>query len=89
MVTTARIAELEKNWLEAEAVADELKHEVARMRSSAKENGNGELSVLRADELEARHAKAEAAASEAFDRLWIARNGGEAAVAAAGEVRAA
>jgi len=58
MVTTARIAELEKNWLEAEAVADELKHEVARMRSSAKENGNGELSVLRADELEARHAKA-------------------------------
>ena len=89
MVTASRIAELEKHWLKAEAVADELKHEAARIRSSAAESDRSELAVLRAEELEARYAKAEQAASEAFDRLWQARDGGDAAVAETAEVRAA
>ena len=91
MATTAEITELERNWLAAETVADELKHEAARIRSSANETTDGEVKVIlkRAEELEAEHVQAEQAASAAFDQLWQARNGSEAAPAAQHEVRAA
>ena len=62
MANKIYIADLEKHWLAAESKADELKHEAARTRS---------------EELLARHAEAERAASEAFDKLWVARDGGE------------
>ena len=62
MATEVYIADLEKNWLEAESTADELKQEAERTRSR--------------DLLE-RHAAADRAASEAFDRLWQARDGGQ------------
>ena len=67
MATEVYIADLEKHWLAAESKADELKHEAERTQSQ---------DVL------ARHAEADKAASEAFDRLWMARDG------SAGEHRA-
>lgn len=60
MATEVYIADLEKHWLEAETKADELKHEAKRTQSQ---------------DLRSRHAAAEQAASEAFDRLWVARDG--------------
>jgi hypothetical protein len=91
MATRAQLAELERNWLAAEAVADELKHEAARIRSSASDSGNAEVTVIlkHAEELEAKHVEAEQAASDAFDQLWQARNGSDAAPATEQEVRAA
>jgi hypothetical protein len=91
MATTTQLTELERNWLEAESVADELKHEAARIRSSASDGSDDEVRVLlkQAEELEARHANAELAASEAFDRFWQARNGGDTATISAAEIRAA
>lgn len=62
MAKEVYIADLEKHWLAAESKADELKQEAERTNS---------------DELLARHAAADKAASEAFDRLWVARDGGE------------
>ena len=61
MATEVYIADLEKHWLAAESKADELKQEAERTQSQ---------DVL------ARHAEADRAASEAFDRLWTARDGG-------------
>ncbi len=61
MAAEVYIADLEKHWLEAESKADELKHEAERTRSK---------------DLFERHAEAEQAASEAFDRLWIAKDVG-------------
>ncbi len=61
MATEIYIADLEKHWLAAESKADELKQEAKRTQSQ---------DVL------ARHAEADKAASEAFDRLWTARDGG-------------
>ena len=93
MATTAEIAELERNWLEAESMADELKHEAARIRSRMNgETGAGEeakVVLKHVEDLEARHARAEQAASEAFDRFWQARNGSDSAPVAAHEIRAA
>lgn len=60
MATEVYIADLEKHWLAAESKADELKQEAERTKSQ---------DVL------ARHAEADKAASEAFDRLWMARDG--------------
>ncbi len=60
MATEVYIADLEKHWLAAESKADELKQEAERTQSQ---------DVL------ARHAEADKAASEAFDRLWTARDG--------------
>ena len=91
MATTTQLTELERNWLEAESVADELKHEAARIRTNAK-RGNGEdvtVLIKQAEDLEARHANAERAARDAFDRFWQARNGGDAAAIGAEEIRAA
>lgn len=62
MATEVYIADLEKHWLAAESKADELKQEAERTNS---------------EELLARHAEADKAASEAFDRLWMARDGGQ------------
>ena len=62
MSTEVYIADLEKHWLAAESKADELKQEAERTQSQ---------DVL------ARHAEADKAASEAFDRLWMARDGSE------------
>ena len=45
--------------------------------------------IKQAEDLEARHATAERAASDAFDRFWQARNGGDAAAIGAEEIRAA
>lgn len=91
MATKAQIAELERNWLAAEAVADELKHEAARIRSSASQTENGEVPVVlkHAEELEAKHVEAEQAASDAFDKFWLARDGSDSAPAAEHEIRAA
>lgn len=55
------IADLERHWLEAESKADELKLEVER-------NGTADVQAL--------FDEAERAASEAFDRLWQARDAG-------------
>ena len=55
------IADLEKHWLAAESKADELKHAANR---------------LQCEEMAAKHAEAERVASEAFDRLWVARDVG-------------
>jgi hypothetical protein len=60
MATEVYIADLEKHWLDAETKADELKQEAKRTQSQ---------------DLQARHAAAEQAASDAFDRLWVARDG--------------
>ena len=91
MAMAAKIAELEKIWLEAESVADELKHEAARIRSSASRGAGAEVTVLikQAEELEARHADAELAASEAFDQFWQARNGSDVPIMGTEEIRAA
>lgn len=59
MVNKVYLADLEKHWLAAETKADELKHEAER---------TGAAEIL------AKHAEAERAASEAFDRLWTARD---------------
>lgn len=53
------IADLEKHWLDAETKADALKQEARRTKS---------------EEVLARHAEAERAASEAFDQLWQAKD---------------
>lgn len=62
MATEVYIADLEKHWLQAESAADELKQEAARTQSR---------------DVREQHAAAEKAASEAFDRLWKARDSGE------------
>ena len=62
MATEVYIADLEKHWLAAESRADELKQEAERTQS---------------DDVRARLVEADKAASEAFDRLWSARDGGE------------
>ncbi len=62
MATEVYIAHLEKHWLAAESKADELKQEAERTKSQ---------DVL------ARHAEADKAASDAFDRLWMARDSGQ------------
>lgn len=61
MPTEIYIADLEKHWLQAETAADELKQEAERTQSQ---------------ELRSRHAAAKRAASEAFDRLWVAKDAG-------------
>ena len=61
MATEVYIADLEKHWLQAESTADELKHEAERTQSQ---------------ELRSRHEAAERAASDAFDRLWVAKDVG-------------
>ena len=61
MATEVYIADLEKHWLQAESTADELKQEAARTQSR---------------DVRERHAAAEKAAREAFDRLWQARDSG-------------
>jgi len=63
MANNIYIADLEKHWLAAETKADELKHASKRTQSEA---------------LLAQHAEAEREASEAFDRLWVARDVGSA-----------
>ena len=62
MATEVYIADLEKHWLAAESKADELKQEAERTQSQ---------DVL------GRLAEADKAASDAFDRLWMARDGGQ------------
>jgi len=63
MAKEVYIADLEKHWLEAETKADKLKQEAERTRS---------------EDLRARHAEAEKAASDAFDQLWQAKDVGSA-----------
>lgn len=65
MASEIYIADLEKHWLQAETTADELKHEAERTQSH---------------DVRERHAEAERAASEAFDKLWVARDAGGDAV---------
>lgn len=80
-MTDEVIADLEKSWLAAETMADELKHEAERMSAEVRVSDNDKLKVLlnQSEELKARHAAADKAASEAFDRLWQARDVGGAA----------
>jgi len=55
------IADLENHWLQAETKADRLKREAERTKSA---------------DVRARHAEADKAASDAFDRLWQAKDVG-------------
>lgn len=75
------IADLEKSWLEAETMADELKHEAERIDAELRASDNDKLKVLinQSEELQAKHAAADKAASEAFDRLWQAQDAGSGA----------
>jgi len=63
------ISQLEQDWLAAEAMADQIKAQAKQLR------GEGEINVSigEADKLNAKQMEAERAASEAFDRLWSAR----------------
>jgi enoyl reductase-like protein len=72
------IADLEKNWLQAESMADELKQQAERIDDELRKSDNGNLKVLinQSEELQAKHAAADKAASEAFDKLWQAQSGG-------------
>ena len=63
------IAQLEQDWLAAEALADQIKAQTKQLR----ETGEIEVSMGNVDELAAKRDEAERAASEAFDRLWSAR----------------
>ncbi len=63
------ISQLEQDWLAAEAMADEIKARARQLRS----DGEIEVSIGEVEELNAKHNEAERAASEAFDRLWSAR----------------
>jgi hypothetical protein len=71
------IADLEKNWLRAESMADELKQEAERIDAELRKSDNGNLKILinQSEEVLARHAAADKAASEAFDKLWHAQSG--------------
>lgn len=77
-----KISQLEQDWLAAETIADQLRAEAIRAdaeleRFSAKADRQKqpEIRVLlgEVEDLHARHAAAERAASEAFDRLWSAK----------------
>ncbi|MBU2533452.1 MAG: hypothetical protein KKB37_11975 [Alphaproteobacteria bacterium] len=82
MTTETYIADLEKDWLAAESLADELKQEAERIdaelrgHGSEGHNGNSDVKILlsKSEDVQARHAEADRVASEAFDRLWTARN---------------
>ena len=63
------ISQLEQDWLAAEALADEIKAQAKQLRG----DGEIEVAIGDADELTAKQDEAERAASEAFDRLWSAR----------------
>ena len=63
------ISQLEQDWLAAEALADQIKAQARQLRG----DGEIEISIGEVEELNARHVQAERAASEAFDRLWSAR----------------
>ena len=63
------ISQLEQDWLAAEAMADEIKAK-ARELSGGSEI---EVSIGDVEDLNAKQVEAERAASEAFDRLWSAR----------------
>ena len=63
------ITKLEQDWLAAEAMADEIKARARQLRG----NGEIEVSIGEVEELNAKQDEAERAASEAFDRLWSAR----------------
>lgn len=81
MATETYIADLEKNWLQAESMADELKQEAERIDAELRAGGNDDVKILinQSEEIQARHAAADKAASEAFDRLWQARDVGHGA----------
>ncbi len=63
------ISQLERDWLAAEELADQIKAQTKQIR----ETGEIEVSMGNVDELVAKRDEAERAASEAFDRLWSAR----------------
>ena len=63
------ITKLEQDWLAAEAMADEIKARAKQLRH----DGVPDVSIGDVEELNAKHLEAERAASEAFDRLWSAR----------------
>ena len=73
------ISQLEQDWLAAETMADQLKSEAMHADaalSKSPETGPNGITIGDVEELRARHAAAEEAAREAFDRLWIAKEQG-------------
>ena len=73
------IAQLEQDWLAAESAADQLR--AAAMQADAElEQANSakgiKVTIDDVEQLHARHAAAEKAASDAFDRLWSAKTNG-------------
>ena len=79
------IADLERNWLEAETTADQYR-EQAQEVDAALEQLNGykergerkrvQVLLTKSEELHAQHAAAEKAATDAFDLLWSAKERG-------------
>ena len=70
------IEKLEQDWLAAESTADQLR--AAALQADAElERANGakgiRVTIDDVEQLHARHAAAEKAASDAFDRLWSAK----------------
>lgn len=84
------IRELEKAWLQAETMADEVKRaarqidaELQRRNSAAKDGGEIKVLVSSLEELKAKQEMAERSASDAFERLWQAKSNNGAGGAAA------
>lgn len=71
------ITQLEQDWLAAESAADQLRAEALRADAEL-EHANGakgiKVTIDDVELLHARHAAAEKAASDAFDRLWSAKS---------------
>ena len=81
------LTQLEQDWLAAESMADRLKDEARRIDAELEQRAghdvqaskdNVEITVLltKVEDLHAKHEQADRAASEAFDRFWMARDGG-------------
>ena len=84
--TGFNIVDLERDWLEAETVADEIRAKANEVDAALEElNGykarseKKKVQVLlnQSEELHQRHRDAEQAAKDAFDRLWQARDAGQ------------
>ena len=81
---SSEIAQLERAWLKAEAVVDELKQEaskasaeLARMRQvRGEETRDLSARATTVEQLMARREEAERTASAAFDRYWSAQTHG-------------
>ena len=76
------LTQLEQDWLAAESFADRLKAEARQIDAELKQrneaSNDNEITVLltKVEDLQAKHEEADRAAREAFDRFWMAKDGG-------------